>query len=838
MDDGKIQSLLPKYLLHSEIYYVVITDLEGRYIFVNEVFRKRFAFLTEDFIGKPFDIAVHPEDVEKCNLASYQCITNPNRTFQVQVRKPDTPEGDYYWTSWEFSLFKDQNQNPIGIFCLGYDITETKRASRKAKEFAQKVDTIIEEITDGFCVLNRQWEFVKVNHVTEEILNKTKQELLGKKIWDLFPDTPEYNYPAQFRKAMNEYVTVAFEDYHADLDKWFSVVSYPSKEGLSVFFRDITQEKKMQQQLKDSEYKLRAILDNTTDGNILVSSDYKIINFNKTAAKESKEIFGKSFYEGGDIWEFVKVNHVAEEILNKTKQELLGKKIWDLFPDTPEYNYPAQFRKAMNEYVIVAFEDYRADLDRWFSAVGYPSQEGLSVFFRDITQEKKMQQQLKDSEYKLRAILDSTTDGNILVSSDYKIINFNKTAAKESKEIFGKSFYKGGDIWEFVLPEDKEAFWQDSQMALQGNILDFEKKINGIWFQVRYFPVYDDTGKIFGFTLNASNIDARKKAEEKLRQSEIMLRALYDSSNEALTLIDTNYKILYNNRLAKEITKSIFGRETQIGDDSLDYYVPEVREEFANYYQRVLQGETITVEKEYQSVWWRFNLYPVYDNENKIFAIAINLKNITRRKQQDLALQETQQRLDKTIEAIPHPLLIVDAETMQITYVNAEFEKVFGYTEQEVLGETTDFLLPERLRAKHRFFQKEYLKKGGLIRNMGRYLPALIKDGRKIYIDASLNTFVASGKKHIIVILEDVSEQKKQQDQILLQNETLQQIAWQQSHEVRRPVANILGLCELLQNYKDEPEEVKEKYIAYMVKATQELDEIIHKIVELSNHLS
>ncbi len=693
MDDGKIQSLIPEYLLHSEIYSVVITDLEGRYIFTNEVFKKRFAFLAKDFIGKPFDIAMHPDDVEKCNQVAYQCITNPDKSFQVQVRKPDTPEGDFYWTQWEFSLFKDQNKNPIGIFCLGYDITETERASRRAKEFAQKIDTIIEAITDGFYVLNREWEFVKVNQV-------------------------------------------------------------------------------------------------------------------------------------------------AEKILGKSRQELLGRKIWDMFPDTPEYNYPTQFRKAMNEYVTIDFEDYRADLDKWFSTVCYPSQEGLSVFFKDITQEKKIQEQLKDSEYKLKAILDSTTDGNILVSSDYKIINFNKTAARESKEILGKSFYEGDDIWEFVRPEDKEAFWQDSQMALQGNILDFEKKIGGIWFHVRYFPVYDDKGKIFGFTLNASNIDYSKKAEEKLRQSEIMLRALYDSSNEAITLIDTNYKILYNNKLAKEITKSIFGREEQIGDYSLDFYIPELREEFAAYYQRVLQGETIRVEKEHLSIWWRFSLYPVYDNENKIFGIATNLKNITRRKQQDLQLQETQQRLDKTIEAIPHPLLIVDAETIQIIYVNAEFEKVFGYTEQEVVGREIDFLLPERYRTKHRFLQQEYLKKGDLLRNMGQYLPALIKRGTEIFVDASLNTFVTGGKKYVIVILQDVTERKKQQDQILEQNKALQEIAWQQSHEVRRPVANILGLCDLLQNYKNEPEDVKDKYIAYLLKATQELDDIIHKIVEQSNHLS
>ena len=76
---------------------------------------------------------------------------------------------------------------------------------------------------------------------------------------------------------------------------------------------------------------------------------------------------------------------------------------------------------------------------------------------------------------------------------------------------------------------------------------------------------------------------------------------------------------------------------------------------------------------------------------------------------------------------------------------------------------------------------------------------------------------------------------KKQQDFLLKQNETLRQIAWQQSHEVRRPVANILGLINLIKMDKASTQEEKEQYLNYLFQATQELDEIIHKIVARSN---
>jgi len=126
---------------------------------------------------------------------------------------------------------------------------------------------------------------------------------------------------------------------------------------------------------------------------------------------------------------------------------------------------------------------------------------------------------------------------------------------------------------------------------------------------------------------------------------------------------------------------------------------------------------------------------------------------------------------------------------------------------------------------------------------------------KKLYSVIVVELFIASVglfliyfefKKIILPISEKISqdlavmqsqfeELKKQKIKILEQNETLKQIAWQESHELRRPVANILGLCDLLKNYQNETEEMKIKCIDYMLQATNELDEIIHKIVLQTN---
>jgi PAS domain S-box-containing protein len=440
MTEEDIKSLLPECLLNSETYSLVITDLEGRYIFVNDIFKKRFSFISENFIGQPSFIAIYPEDHHLCLQAVEQCLANPNKVVKVHLRKYDTSLSDFYWTAWEFSVFKDQHQTPIGILCLGHDMTETEKATRQAKDFAQKVATIIEEIPEGFCQLDREWIFVAAN------------------------------------------------------------------------------------------------------------------------------------------------NHAAQ-ILEVPKETLLGSRIWDLFPDTPDYNYPAAFRKAMNENISVAFEDYLPFLDRWYDIICYPSPEGLTIFFRDITQKKK----------------------------------------------------------------------------------------------------YADT----------------------IKQQEYMLRAIYQSTTEACTFIDKNFIIGYNNQVARKITLQVFGKEAQVGENFLDYALPEYRAEFEAFFSRVLLGENIAVEKAIGTGWWQFSMYPVYNEEQQIIGIAHNVQDITERK-------------------------------------NREFK-------------------------------------------------------------------------------------------ILQQNETLHQIAWQQSHEVRRPLANILGIYSLLKDDKEATEEEKQKYLDYLFQSTQELDKIIHKIVHQAN---
>lgn len=78
MNQSEIIQLLPAFLRNSVTYSVIITDLQGKYIYVNDLFKERFAFLGVDFIGKPVEIAIHPGDLEGCSAIVQKCFAYPD----------------------------------------------------------------------------------------------------------------------------------------------------------------------------------------------------------------------------------------------------------------------------------------------------------------------------------------------------------------------------------------------------------------------------------------------------------------------------------------------------------------------------------------------------------------------------------------------------------------------------------------------------------------------------------------------------------------------------------------------------------------------------------------
>ncbi|MGI4751022.1 MAG: PAS domain S-box protein [Janthinobacterium lividum] len=135
-------------LENSNFYYIIIAGMDSNYSYVNTHYANAFGYIAENMIGKPYSITMHPDDTKVCAEVAVKCFQNPGRSFPATIRKHDG-KGGYIITQWEYrAMFDDENQ-PAGVFCMGYDITEYEKANEQlevAKTEIEQKKSILDQI--------------------------------------------------------------------------------------------------------------------------------------------------------------------------------------------------------------------------------------------------------------------------------------------------------------------------------------------------------------------------------------------------------------------------------------------------------------------------------------------------------------------------------------------------------------------------------------------------------------------------------------------------------------------------------------------------------------------
>ncbi len=130
------------------------------------------------------------------------------------------------------------------------DITEHKQAREEVERLAERVSRTLESITDGFFTVDPQWHLTYANREAERLIGVDREAILGKSLWAEFPDLIATVAEREYRRAMTENQAVAFEFLYDSVGRWFEVNAYPSEEGLAVYFRDISDRKRAQQEIE------------------------------------------------------------------------------------------------------------------------------------------------------------------------------------------------------------------------------------------------------------------------------------------------------------------------------------------------------------------------------------------------------------------------------------------------------------------------------------------------------------------------------------------------------------------------------------------------------------
>ncbi|MXV62334.1 PAS domain-containing protein [Natronorubrum sp. JWXQ-INN-674] len=152
---------------------------------------------------------------------------------------------------------------------------------------------IVDRVTDAFFALDTDFRFTYLNERAETLLKRSRNDLIGRVMWDEFPHTVETQFPDGFHHAMDEQVPVSFEVYHAHLETWFEARAYPSETGLSVYMRDVTERKSQETSLAQHAAAVEAV----HDAVVTLDRNREIVTVNNAIEKvfdtERSELVGK-----------------------------------------------------------------------------------------------------------------------------------------------------------------------------------------------------------------------------------------------------------------------------------------------------------------------------------------------------------------------------------------------------------------------------------------------------------------------------------------------------------------------------------------------------------------
>jgi PAS domain S-box-containing protein len=146
---------------------------------------------------------------------------------------------------------KNENGEILCWAGINLDISRLKQTEQALWEAHERLQRILGSISDGFMSLDRQWRVTFVNERGAHDVGQTRESMLGRVLWEIFPEAVGSEFERAYLQAMNEHVTTTAESYYPPLKAWFEACAYPSEDGISVFFRDVTDRKTVEQNLRE-----------------------------------------------------------------------------------------------------------------------------------------------------------------------------------------------------------------------------------------------------------------------------------------------------------------------------------------------------------------------------------------------------------------------------------------------------------------------------------------------------------------------------------------------------------------------------------------------------------
>jgi diguanylate cyclase (GGDEF)-like protein/PAS domain S-box-containing protein len=742
-------------------YYEV--DLAGNFTFVNESTGYSFGYSRDELIGQNYRLVIPEEDVEG-QFAAYNEVFRtgkPNRGFPHKIRRKD---GRILFSEVAIDLHRDEMGNVVGFKSVSRDITQRMQM----EEELQKLASIVRYSSELVNLSTLDGNMVFLNDAGIRMLGVDPQKIDQFNIMQVIPDHLKEKVQSELLPALLkggtwegdlQYLnlkTRQLTDVHA--------VTFAIKDratGAPLHFAnvslDITERKKAENALRESEERANASMENAPDGIYM------------------NDLQGNFLYG----------NRRCEEIIGFKREELIGKNFLELniLPEKSLARAAEILQDNINgkstgpdELELISKDGRRVPIEINTSVLQRGGEKVVLSFVRDITERKSVENALRESEAQYRLLAEHMTNTVGLVDMDLNNIYESPSAEKITgfthdelmelpmeKRLTPESLKLAAEVFLEVIPRVMADPDYNPVITLE---LEICRK-DGTTLQMEnvFSIIRDENGKPISILRESKDITERKQAEAMLRDSEEKYRSLFDNAMEGIFVAQSD-KIVFLNAQLLKMTGYSYGEIME--KPFIEFVHPDDREMVIDRYTSWLKGEAVSlsydfrgIKKNGDSTWVLFRGVLITWKGRP--ATLNFMGDLTDRKLAEEALRESEGKYRSLVENINDVFYILDTQG-NITYISTVVERFTAYKVSELIGKPfIPLIYPDDLPPLLDSFNR--LVSGQLEPWEFRVID---KDGRIIFVRTSSRPIYEDGKiVGITALMTDITERKQLEQKLV-----------------------------------------------------------------------